>query len=214
MVAILAVVMAAPSRAAETVPPQVVPGDKDVPATFAKRLKAAESIAVTLNADTQPGDTALTPVKEVVEPLTNESLGKMLEQLGMSPKSVVLSDAITAYDMSIARSTWTISMRVALTHNREYIWMLVSCAEVNDPAAVSSGYWHGLVLKNYYIAPHNFFFDPVAKMLMLGHGERNLNITPALLRTWIDAAADTTIATYDVWKVPEMKTDVAPPAPQ
>ena len=69
-----------------------------------------------------------------------------------------------------------------------------------DAAAVKSSAWQELLSANALVSPNAYVYMEASKDLVLMRVERNLDISPASMRAWVDSIIDVTIAMHPKWK--------------
>jgi hypothetical protein len=186
------------------------PGDPAQSKELAARFAASGSLISGPTTNVAPP--AASPARP---PLTSESLQKMLEDLGYSPKAVKLPTGETAYNLTIARGTWTLRPNVTLVANASHLAILHYVTQKIDTAKVDGSRWQKLLETNLAAAPNVFALIAPTQQLILYHTERNVDISPALLRQWLDQSMDVVIVTHDQWKgmdAPAMSVPAPAPA--
>lgn len=141
-----------------------------------------------------------TPAAVQRPPLTNESLQQMLENLGYEAKMDKLTTGETTFSLVLKRGTWTLRPTVALTVDGKMLAIMHYVTNKIDNSKVDAARFQKLLESNATSAPNCFAIVPASQQLILYHAERNMDITPAMLRQWLDQSVDVVIGTYDHWK--------------
>jgi hypothetical protein len=174
---------------------------------------AALGLAGTTRADAPP-KTDAPPAKAdkpAAAPLTDESLGQMLQAMGYDYKPSQSSDGkTTIYRLNFDQDGWSWHLDVALSSDKENLWIstpLVTLADENVPPAALLR----LLEENENIGPTTIYFDKNNKQIglelaLLNHG----GITPAVFRARLNdflADAKSTMKPCDFAKPAEKKAD-------
>jgi hypothetical protein len=179
----------------------VKPGDPALSKELAAKLAMQKGLfAGSIAVGAEPTGTPASGATNCRPPLTAETLQQMLENLGYSPQAVKLPTGETKFMLTVPRGTWTLRPNIALTVDGKMLMIMHVLTGKIDPAKVEAGRWQKLMESNVTVAPLVYALDPVHHQLMMYHGERNIDVSPALLRQWLDVSMDVVIATHDTWK--------------
>lgn len=181
----------------------VISGDEKLSQQLAEKLFDGKSLLTTTGVEPSP-------VAAIRPPLTAETMATMLDNLGLpvtpGPRQPGMP---VGFALNYKRGTWTVPMAVILLADGRNIAMGAVLAYKVDSAKVTAAQWEELLAANDTMAPCYFTYSSPQKQLNLFHIERNVDISPATMRAWIEQVADLTIATHPKWKP---FTDSAPTA--
>jgi len=130
--------------------------------------------------------------------LSEDTLRLMLEGMGYEPKALSKGFLLT-----IKRDDWTVSIQIVLSDNKEKLGMNANLGTVKDPDSVTGAQWRALVAANRDLDPSFFYFDADKKKLYLHRAMNNRGLTPAYMRTQIEAFIDNLKSTLNLWKFTE-----------
>ncbi|MCE9556700.1 MAG: hypothetical protein K8T91_25400 [Planctomycetes bacterium] len=144
-------------------------------------------------------DLATSPPAATRPPLTFESLKKMLDDLGYAPQEQDIGQGMKRLLIKSTRSDWTVPVFVGIAPQQPYLVMGTPLASQVDATAVKSSAWQEMLTANAVVSPNTFVYMEASKDLLLMRAERNIDITPALMRAWVDSIIDVTIAMHPKW---------------
>ena len=190
----------------------VTPGDPALSKELSAKLAARGGLFIDANGTIGAPGTGVTPpaAAPARPPLTPEMLQQMLENLGYSPSVVKTPTGETTFSLVVTRGTWTLRPTLALTTNGSHLAILHYITQKIDPTKVEAARWQKLLEANVVVAPNVFALLTATQQVLMYHTERNIDISPALLRQWLDQSMDAVIATHDSWK--DLGTPTAPAA--
>jgi hypothetical protein len=120
---------------------------------------------------------------KVVAPLTDESLGAMLENMGFEAKPEKL-EKTTVYHLKIEQHTWVYYINVALSTDKEQQWITTNVADVPADEKVPAEKLLRLLEENNDIGPSAVYYDKKIKRIAMGLALTNRGgLTPAVFRT-------------------------------
>jgi len=135
------------------------------------------------------------PGKGAYTVLSEEDLGKLLDQMVYAPKKLK-----KGYLVEITRDTWTVNIQLVLSADGTKLGMNSNLGVIENAAEVTREQWMGLLTTNGKIDPSFFYFDDDAKKLFLHRTLDNRAIDAEMMRKQIDTFCGNVIATGDVWK--------------
>ena len=172
-------------------------GDQALSAQLSAKLKQRSGLFAL---DLAGLDTATSPPAATRPPLTTDALKKMLDDLGYAPQEQDIGQGAKRLLIKSTRSDWTIPIFIGLAPQQPYLVMGTPLASRVDAAAVKSSAWQELLSANALVSPNAYVYMEASKDLVLMRVERNLDISPASMRAWVDSIIDVTIAMHPKWK--------------
>ena len=127
--------------------------------------------------------------------LSDDGLRQMLDGMGLEPKALT-----KGFLIAIKRDTWTYYIQLVLSDNKEKLGMNSNLGIVENPDSVTAAQWKALMVSNGDIEPSFFYFDPATKKLYLHRVLDNRGLTPAYVRSQVDAFISNLKGTADLWK--------------
>jgi hypothetical protein len=120
-----------------------------------------------------------------VAPLTDESLAKMLTDMGYEYKTEPVKGTVI-YKVTTTQDGWTFHLQVALSADKQQLWIstpVVTLADENIPSTALLR----LLEENHNIGPTGIYYDKKFKQISLALPLLNRGgITPSVLRTYIN----------------------------
>lgn len=141
-------------------------------------------------------DAAADDKRPAVQSLTDESLGKSLENLGYEPKKLG-----KGYAIAIKRDPWTFHMQLLLSPDGTKLGIVANLGTVENPDSVTAEQWKKLLIANGQIDPSFFYLDKTSNRLYLHRALDNRAVEPAFLRKQIENVCDNIKETADLWKL-------------
>lgn len=179
----------------------VKPGDPALSKELAAKLATQKGLfAGPIAVGTGQTGTAVSGTTNCRPPLTDDTLKQMLENLGYTPQPVKLPTGESVFMLTVPRGTWTMRLSVGVTKDGKMVGIFYTLGNSVDPNKVESIRWQSLMENNVTLAPCVFAFHAQSKIILMYVNLKNLDISPAELRQWIDATMDVVIATHDKWK--------------
>ncbi len=126
--------------------------------------------------------------------LNDQSLEKMLSDIGYQPKKLSQSFLIVA-----KQDKWTISIGVGLSPDHTKIGLNANLGTVANEQAVNAAQWKALLVANADIDPSNFSYQAKLKRLVLHRSFDNRAVTAATLKLEIDSFIRNLRSTEAVW---------------
>jgi hypothetical protein len=152
---------------------------------LALAVAAVQARADGLAADKTNKPAATEKLAKVVAPLTDDSLKEMLENMGYDVK-VEKQEKTSVYTVKIDQGTWTYFINVALSNDKDQLWITSAVTDVPADGKVPAEMLLRLLEENDHIGPGAVFYDKKFKkikvgMALLNHG----GVTPAVLHTYL-----------------------------
>jgi len=134
------------------------------------------------------------------QPLTYQSLGDALRQIGITPE-----DDKTAYSMKVKATTadqtdWTFVIAASLSKDQSVIWITASLCQIDQNGTPSAQALMDLLTANGQMGLSFFVLDP-QHTLVLQQPLANTNITPQMLGADLKSFFDCLKATEPLWKM-------------
>ena len=127
--------------------------------------------------------------------LANDSLKTMLDGLGYEPKALS-----KGYLVAIKKDTWTINIQLVLSPDQTKLGLNANLGSIEKFEDVPAATWLDLLSENGKIDPSSFYVDKEQKKLYLHRVMDNRAITPAYIRTQVEAFASNIKDTNELWK--------------
>ena len=171
---------------------------------FTKRFKVGFvffltvfSICVTSPATLRAQDATNTDASKPAQQgqtLTDETLQKMLSDMGLEPKKLS-----KGFLLAIKQDTWTLNVQCVLSADKTKVGLNANLGMVADVESVTASQWMNLLIANGDIDPSNFYYDKDQKKLYLHRTFDNRDLTAAILRKQLDSFCANVRATEKLW---------------
>lgn len=176
----------------------------------------------TLSARAQESTGPITPVKPgpvtpaeqpVVQGLSLEQLGSLLQQLGYNPRaSRDQAGKVIGYNLEFSSKGWTMRLYVSLSKSGTVIWLDSGVGRIVDPAGVSRGSLLKLLGEHDRLWPSYVCYYPATGKVLLVMPIQNRGVTAATLKKEIDSFASKLQQMITLFKASQA-TPVPQPAP-
>ncbi|MCE9546418.1 MAG: hypothetical protein K8T25_12990 [Planctomycetia bacterium] len=186
----------------------VKPGGAELVKEYSAKFKDRRGDVFALE-DTSLIPPAATPAAR--PPLTDAALKETLENLGYTPRVEDTGNGTKRYVISVQRGDWTITLMMGLGVDGKQIAFVEYLSPTLDTSKVQARRWQELLEAGVQLAPIHFVLIPATRQVALVATNRNLDLSPAVMKTWIDTITEVTIATHDKWK--DMEGALVAPAP-
>lgn len=169
-------------------------GAKSIATLLAVVLWGASVVSPNMHAQAaSQGGAATVPAQ-----LSNDTLRQMLDGMGYEPKAISKGFLVV-----IKRDAWTCNIQLVLSDNKSKLGMNANLGLVKDPDRVAAAQWKALMAVNRDIDPSFFYFDADSKKLFLHRSIDNRGLTPAYMRSQIEAFVENMKSTAELWKFTE-----------
>jgi hypothetical protein len=137
-------------------------------------------------------------VKKADGVLTNETLEKMLLDMGYEPKVSRSADGSrTWYDLTVKQDTFTFVIDLSLADGR--LWFSCPLKKVADPDKVPAEKLWKLLQENDTVYPGSFSYYAQRKQFFYNLAVENRDLTPTRLRAELDRVMGVLRRTYTEW---------------
>jgi hypothetical protein len=127
--------------------------------------------------------------------LTVEQLGDDLEVYG---KNTINNNGNVVYSIDVQKGKWNINLLISLSPNGRVIWITNDMMTLPaDPNSVATPALVNLLKKNNDIGP--MFFSIAGRKLRLSYPVANHDLTPDLLKAYVDAVLTTVVESASLW---------------
>ena len=143
------------------------------------------------DAKTIGGTTAAVPS----DALTDETLMKMLQDMGLEPKKLS-----KGFLVMISQDSWKLYAQLVLSSDGSKLGLNANLGMIADDAAVTADQWKQLMIANGDIDPSCFYYDKDQKKLYLHRSFDNRTLTAAIIRKQLDSFCSNIRSTEALWK--------------
>ena len=131
--------------------------------------------------------------------LTPESLKSMIENLGYTTTSSTNSDGVVTYNITLTPQGWTIDTDVNLSKDQSNIWIWANLTKIPDGQSIDGDALLTMLKENDTMGPFFFSYTDTARRFFINIALANQNVTPAKMRSELDALAANVVRTQDMW---------------
>jgi len=132
-------------------------------------------------------------------PLTPESLKTMIENLGYTTTSSTNSDGVVTYNITLTPQGWTIDTDVNLSKDQSNIWMWANLSKIPDGQVFDPDTLLTMLKENDTMGPFFFSYSDSSRRFFINLALSNQNVTPAKMRSELDALAQNVVRTQNMW---------------
>jgi hypothetical protein len=152
----------------------------------------------------------IAPAAAAQPPLTDESLLTMLKNMGYTPEVEKTLNGRNCYKLSIDRAGLTYAINISLSGDKTRLWINAWLSDVPEKEPISADRLLDLLEGNWTYGPAHFRYYSKFRMLNLGLGVDNHDITPSVLREQLETFSNTLTKSEPLWNVKKWKpTDKA-----
>jgi hypothetical protein len=138
--------------------------------------------------------------------LTPESLKSMIENLGYTTTSSTNSDGVVTYEITLTPQDWKIQTDVNLSKDQSNIWMWAILTKIPDGQEIDPDALLAMLKENDTMGPFFFSYTDSSHRFFINLALSNQNVTPAKMRSELDALAADVLRTQDLWDPAKWKT--------
>jgi hypothetical protein len=124
--------------------------------------------------------------KAAATALTDESLGVMLEQLGLEPKTQNDKNG-DYYFINIEHNGWTLPYTVELSPNKKFVWISISILTLPEGQLPTGDVLQKLMEENDNLGPAKIAYRKNSRKIMLSLPLLNRGVTPAIFREQLNS---------------------------
>jgi hypothetical protein len=142
------------------------------------------------------------------QPLTDESLLTMLENMGYTPTAADLIGGGKRYSTRMEHNNITYSVRAALSNDKKKLWLDIPLGGFPKDTAIDSQRLLKLLELNVNLGPTFFSYNKGQNNLYINLPVENQGITPGVLRQQIQWLLQDAGDTKDHWMVKDWSAPV------
>jgi hypothetical protein len=133
------------------------------------------------------------------EKLDAPEVNKMVNGLGFETKIINSEVGKEKYEFTITRGGLDIPIAAEVSASKNFIWLTVFFGEAPKAAEASGVKMHTLLNWNFKVQPCQFYITDKGN-LMLAIAIENRNVTPLIMKRWVEKLVDDAVRSQDAWK--------------